>query len=107
MIAEAGVRGLGVQARKERAGLAPRHHRTNSATRMRHSHGRGVSRRSRENAKARWCATRGREILATARALRVGAMNCAEACLRLRKSNAIDMKKYQRGWQVLGLSENF
>eukprot|EP00959_Pyramimonas_sp_CCMP1952_P029378 616600-Pyramimonas_sp.AAC.1 len=70
MIAEAGMRGLGVEARKERTGLAPRLHRINSATRMRHSRERGVSRRPRENAKARWRATHGRETLATARALR-------------------------------------
>eukprot|EP00959_Pyramimonas_sp_CCMP1952_P422660 8854009-Pyramimonas_sp.AAC.1 len=67
MIAEAGARGLEVMSRKERSGLAPRLHRTNLVTRMRRSRGRGVSRRPRENARERWCATRGRVALATAR----------------------------------------
>eukprot|EP00959_Pyramimonas_sp_CCMP1952_P335572 7026482-Pyramimonas_sp.AAC.1 len=70
MIAEAGMRGLGVEARKGRTSLAPRLHLTNSATRMRHSHEQKVSRSFRENAKARWRATHGRETPATARALR-------------------------------------
>eukprot|EP00959_Pyramimonas_sp_CCMP1952_P409979 8592209-Pyramimonas_sp.AAC.1 len=61
---------------------------------MRRSRGRGVSRGSRESVRARLCVAHGREILATARALGVGAISGAEACLRLRKSNAINMKKH-------------
>eukprot|EP00959_Pyramimonas_sp_CCMP1952_P196868 4116306-Pyramimonas_sp.AAC.1 len=79
MIAEAGTRGLEVKARKERTSLAPRLHRTNSATRMWHSLGRGGSQRPRENAGVRWRATHGRVTLATARALRMQHGSLSEA----------------------------
>eukprot|EP00959_Pyramimonas_sp_CCMP1952_P148059 3098166-Pyramimonas_sp.AAC.1 len=79
MAGEAGARNQETKVRKGRAGLAYRLRRTSLATPARDNREREANPRPRENARASWRVMSSREIYATLRVLRVGAICSVEA----------------------------